>query len=137
MENASLAALEPRCPQGFGPHNRLRRRREFDQVFAFGRSAADRHFVVYTRDTESETSRLGLVVGRKAGNAVRRHRIKRLLREAFRLSRNRFAGGVEVVVVVRTNAWPDTLADVRNALVRLVGKSLKATPRPRPPRRRR
>lgn len=45
--------------------------------------------------------RLGLTVPRRVGNAVRRNRIKRLLREAFRLSQHELPGALDVVVVVR------------------------------------
>ena len=49
-------------------------------------------------------SRLGIVVGRRHGNAVRRNRMKRLLREAFRLNRGMLSVPCDVVIVPRT-AW--------------------------------
>ncbi|MEM1353870.1 MAG: ribonuclease P protein component [Planctomycetota bacterium] len=44
--------------------------------------------------------RLGLVVSRRVGNAVRRHQIKRMLREAFRLNQHDWPGAYDVVVIV-------------------------------------
>ncbi len=116
---------------GFDREHRLRTRSQINRVFAWGRSVADRHFVVYTRNNELGHSRLGLSVGRRVGGAVQRNRIKRLLREAFRLSRERIGPDLDVFVVVRGAGAPDRLEDVREALVRLAGRSARAKPRPR------
>ncbi|MEM9296310.1 MAG: ribonuclease P protein component, partial [Planctomycetota bacterium] len=59
--------------------------------------------------------RLGLSVGRRVGNAVRRHRLKRLLREAFRLDQHARPGGLDLVVVVYPHE-PKPLDDYRRML---------------------
>ncbi|MEM7682134.1 MAG: ribonuclease P protein component [Planctomycetota bacterium] len=59
--------------------------------------------------------RLGLSVGRRVGSAVQRHRLKRLIREAFRLDQHRRAGGLDLVVVVYPHE-PRALEEYRRLL---------------------
>jgi ribonuclease P protein component len=66
--------------------------------------------LVAPRD-ESE-ARLGLTVSRRVGGAVRRNRIKRLVREAFRTDRALFPAGADVVVIAKDSCSVRTLADV-------------------------
>src|SRR5947209_6667594 len=56
---------------------------------------------IYALPNDTGHARLGLSVSRRVGNAVRRGRIKRLLREAFRLTRHELPGAYDLVVVVR------------------------------------
>jgi ribonuclease P protein component len=72
------------------------------------------HFVMLLsrrRDTDAR-ARLGITASRKVGCAVRRNRIKRLVREAFRTCRDLWPPGTDVVVIVRKLDRPLTLLDV-------------------------
>ena len=120
--------------QGLEPRDRILKRKEFDHVMTYGRSVADRRLVVYTRENGLSRCRLGLVVGRKVGKAVRRNRIKRLLRTAFRLSRPQLPSGQDIVVIARGRDGPERLAATQESLIDLAQRSLKSRPRARPVR---
>ena len=76
---------------------RIRRRRDFEHILANGARSSDARLKVWVSDNGLEVSRLGLIVGRRFGNAVRRNRAKRILREAFRLSRADLPAGLDIL----------------------------------------
>ncbi len=72
----------------FGPSLRLVKQREFDHVFKMGRRVKIKGLTILRMDNDLGHPRLGISIGRSFGNAVERNRMKRRLREAFRLSQH-------------------------------------------------
>lgn len=69
----------------FTPAQRLHNKSDFDRVYRDAKRSADALFAVFARLNAEATPRLGLsIAARAVGNAVRRNRIKRLIRESFR-----------------------------------------------------
>lgn len=83
----------------FGRARRLSGTKAFARVFGGRCSSANKVLVVYAASNDLPYSRLGLTVGKKHGGAVRRNRIKRLLREAFRLERANLPSGYDLVCI--------------------------------------
>ncbi len=101
---------------GFGRSHRLSGRRAFERVFAARCRRDVGPISVLGRPNGLSGLRLGLVVSGKVGTAVVRNRIKRLLREAFRLGQHDWPYGYDLVVVVRAHQ-PATLADYQRLLL--------------------
>ncbi len=95
--------------QGFSKKERLRKRKEFQQVFDKGEKYGNDQLKIYALSNGDSVSRLGLVVGRKFGNAPRRNRFKRILREAYRLNKNLLSNGVDIVVIPKPGLTELTL----------------------------
>jgi ribonuclease P protein component len=102
----------------FPAEMRLKRPADFDRVYAARVYAADGVLVVNGDGNDLPYPRLGLSVSRKVGGAVVRNRWKRLIREAFRLSRGELPPGIDLVVRPQREAVPE-LDAVRQSLVRL------------------
>ena len=87
--------------RGLSACERLSTKREFDRVFREGRTFRYGEIVVKAAPNGLPFKRLGLSVGRRHGNAVRRNRMKRLIREAFRLNKACLSVSCDLVVIPR------------------------------------
>lgn len=85
-----------------GKSSRLSRRADISRVFNDGRRAAGRALAVLAAANGLGHPRMAVTVSRRHGNAVRRNRIKRLCREAFRHNRHLLPQGFDYVILPRT-----------------------------------
>ena len=65
---------------------------------------ANAYLVLYARKNRTHTNRVGITVSKKLGKAVVRNRVRRRLREIYRLNEERFQPGWDIVVVARSRA---------------------------------
>jgi ribonuclease P protein component len=92
--------LSPANPgTGFPPEARLLRHADFERVYKQGQRHFASHMTVfYLRRPEASNLRIGFTVSRKLGGAVQRNRMRRRLREAVRLQRQKATVGADVVI---------------------------------------
>ena len=91
----------------FLPAYRVRLRRDFQRAYQRRCTASDGLLLVFACPNGLPHPRLGLSVSRRIGTAVIRNRWKRLLREAFRLSRRCLPPGIDLIVVPRAGSEPE------------------------------
>lgn len=94
----------------------------FRRLYAKGKSAATANLAVYVRPNRQRRNRLGLTVGVKVGKAVRRNKVRRRIREAYRIHEEGFSSGWDVVVVARARAAYASYAALERELLRLLDK---------------
>lgn len=97
----------------------LKKNRDFQKVYGYGKSYANRFFVMYVMQNGTERNRLGISVSKKVGNSVVRHHLTRLIREVYRLHEDTFNSGLDVVIIARVAAKHVTFHEVENSLLHL------------------
>jgi ribonuclease P protein component len=91
----------------------------FRRVYERRCSASDGWLLVFAAPNDLDYLRLGLSVSRKIGNAVLRNRLRRLYREAFRLTRHEMPTGLDLILIPRSSREP-RLEDLQKSLPALV-----------------
>ncbi|UJF26941.1 ribonuclease P protein component [Planococcus sp. 107-1] len=83
---------------------RIKKNKEFQQIFKKGKSFANRQFIVYVLKSDQPEFRLGLSVSKKVGNAVTRNRIKRYIRQTFLELKDDLKPNTDYVIIARQQA---------------------------------
>ena len=84
---------------------------------------ANSYLVLYARKNHSATNRVGVTVSKKLGGAVVRNRVRRRLREVYRLNESRFAPGWDIVVVARSRCIKGDFGKITEAYLSLAQKA--------------
>ncbi|MEZ5962883.1 MAG: ribonuclease P protein component [Planctomycetota bacterium] len=126
-----MTATLPKCARLLTP-------RDFRRVYGRGRRLTGKQVVVVALPRREGSHRLGVSVSKDHGGAVRRNKLKRILREAFRLERARLPAAFDVVLIPKTPGARLALAELRAELLalfeRLARGEGRARSEPRPQR---
>ncbi len=87
---------------------RIKKKSDFERVFKNGISVADSRMILYGVKNDCGYSRVAPAAGKRLGNAVKRNRYKRTLREAFRLLQCELPVGYDFVLIPRHTDKPST-----------------------------
>lgn len=97
----------------------LKKNREFQEVYRNGVSRANKYFVMYVLENHRNVNCLGISVSKKVGNSVVRHRVKRLVKESYRLHEDIFNSGLNIVITARASAASIPYEKVESAVLHL------------------
>ena len=100
----------------------LKKSKEFSKIYKSGKSVADKYLVLYYRRNNLGYSRIGYSISKKVGNAVVRNRIKRLLKESYRLNFDDFKDGYDFIFIARVRAKDITFKEVEKSMKKLFGR---------------
>ena len=103
----------------------LKKNRDFGEVYQKGRSYGNRLLVMIVLDKgQDHPGRVGISVSKKVGNSVVRHRLKRQIREYFRLHMKDWKDGYDYVIIARKDAKDKDYQQIEKSL-RYLGNRLQ------------
>ena len=82
-------------------NNVLRKDADFDNVYKRGKSVGDKYVVVFYIRNSMGINRTCFLASKKVGNSVKRNRARRLMRESYRLFRDRLPEGYDIIIIAR------------------------------------
>ena len=100
----------------------LKKNSDFRRLYSKGKSAVTAHMVVYCRRNRLNENRLGYTVSTKLGHAVVRNRVRRRLREIYRLNAPSLKSGYDIVIVARSRCVGAEYAAMDAAFLRACEK---------------
>ena len=103
--------------------NKIRKNKEFRHVYRRGKSYSNKLLVLYICKNRYNINRLGVSVSKKVGKSVVRSRVKRLIKESYRLNVNEnMKSGYDLVFIARNSSNDKTYKDIEDALINLLKK---------------
>ena len=98
----------------------FKKNHEFRRMYVKGKSAVTPFLVVYAKRTGRSENRMGVTVSNKIGKAVVRNRVRRRLREIYRLHETELARGTDLVIVARSRSVGAAYAQLDKAYMKAV-----------------
>ena len=80
---------------------RIKDSREFENIIKNGKKKANSFFVIYYKERNKEFSRFGVSLSKKFGNAVKRNKYKRILREIIRINQKKFKNTYDYIIIMK------------------------------------
>lgn len=99
----------------------LKKNQEFKKVYEQSCSCVNKHLIGYFLKNQTAENRIGISVSKKVGNSVIRHRLKRLIKEAYRLNQQKIKAGYDIVIVARAAARGKSYQEIEATLLHLLG----------------
>ncbi len=98
----------------------LKSNSDFKNVYNRKKSFANKYLIMYIKENGTDTLKLGVSVSKKVGNSIVRHRLARLIREAFRLNTDNIKSGFDIVVIARAGLKDKTYFETESAMLHLL-----------------
>jgi ribonuclease P protein component len=107
-------------PFRFTKEERIKHPQDFRRVMKFGKRFQSKHFILFLWENDVGSHRFGVVVKKEIGPATYRNRMKRYLREFFRLHKPRICGSLDIVILAKKGSAVGRYGEVEEELERFL-----------------
>ncbi|MDR1065824.1 MAG: ribonuclease P protein component [Clostridiales bacterium] len=98
----------------------LKKTSDFKRVYGNGKSLANRSLVMYVLRNGQDYNRLGVSVSKKVGKANVRNKVRRRIKESYRLTESALPGGADIVIIARVAAKSALFAEIDRSVKDLI-----------------
>lgn len=98
----------------------LRKNRLFKRVFNSKNSKANKNLILYIKKNDLPINRLGISVSKKVGNSPTRNKVKRLIKESYRLNEDKIKIGYDLVFIARENINDKNFNEVEASFMHII-----------------
>lgn len=99
---------------------RLRKNMEFKKVYSVGKNYWNRNFVLYIRKNGLDETRVGFTITKKHGNSVVRNKIRRRMKEAYRLNFKNVKDGYDLVFIPKKNIVNISYKEIEGSMIHIM-----------------
>lgn len=103
-------------------NEKIKKNSHFRFIYSRGKSYSNDKLVLYIFRNKKNINRIGLSVSKKIGNSVKRNRIKRLIREGYRINKIKFKRGFDIIFIARTGSRNSNFSDIERSVLYLMKK---------------
>ena len=103
----------------------LKKNYEFKNVLNNGKFYRGKYVTIYINKNKEEKNKIGIAISKKLGKANKRNRLKRLIRESYRLQKNNLKKGYNIIFIwnKQANILNNTYKDVSEDIIKLFNKA--------------
>ncbi|MCK9443759.1 MAG: ribonuclease P protein component [Tissierellaceae bacterium] len=99
--------------------NRLRSNMEFKKVYSGGKNYWNKYLIIYVRKNNLNYTRIGYSISKKVGNSVVRNKIRRRMKEIYRLKLNNIKEGYDIIIIPKRNAVNISYLELESAMLHI------------------
>ncbi|MBQ2839772.1 MAG: ribonuclease P protein component [Oscillospiraceae bacterium] len=97
----------------------VKKNKDFRLIYKRGKSSVSPVLALYARKNKKPSNRIGITVSTKVGKAVVRNRVRRRIREAYRINEKSFLPGYDIIIVSRVRAAKASFREIEKNLLEL------------------
>lgn len=98
----------------------LRRKKDFTSIYNRGKSSASKYVVIFYRKNNLEYNRIAFLASKKVGKSVKRNKARRLMKEIYRIHKDRIKTGYDIIFIARKNMEQANFVELENTTERLL-----------------